>query len=95
MGARDGSTRRRTVPPVLAHEVARADRMADGFEGRVTDPLMQSAPTMAHLILAVALDVARGFGDLTTGRPRLAAWMRAISELPSMQRTALALLPLN
>jgi hypothetical protein len=41
------------------------------FEGRVTDPLMQSAPTMAHLSLAVALDVAakRGFGDLTTGRP--------------------------
>ncbi len=82
---------------VLAHEVARAHRMADGFEGRVTDPLMQSAPTMAHLILAVALDVAakRGFGDLTTGRPQLAAWMRAISELPSMQKTALALLPLD
>jgi glutathione S-transferase len=75
---------------VLAHEVTRAQRMADVFEGRVTDPLMQSAPTMAHLILAVALDVAakRGFGDLTTGRPHLAAWMRGMSELASMQRTA-------
>jgi glutathione S-transferase len=42
------------------------------------------------LILAVALDVAakRGFGDLTTGRPQLAAWMRSMSERASMQRTA-------
>jgi glutathione S-transferase len=77
-------------PTVLAHEVSRAQRMADLFEGRVADPLMQGAPTMAHLTLAVALDVAakRGFGDLTDGRPQLAAWMRSISELPSMQRTA-------
>jgi glutathione S-transferase len=64
--------------------------MADVFEDRVADALMQGTSTMAILILAVALDVAakRGFGDLTTGRPRLAAWMRSISEFPSMQRTA-------
>jgi glutathione S-transferase len=76
-------------PTVLAHEVARAQRMADLFEGRAPD-LMQSAPSMAHLILAVALDVAakRGFGDLTTGRPQLATWMRSMSERASMQRTA-------
>jgi glutathione S-transferase len=76
-------------PTVLAHEVARAKRMADIFEDRVTDPLMQGALCMAHLILAVALDMAhkRGFGDLTNNRPRLATWMRSISSLPSMQRT--------
>ena len=76
-------------PTVLAHEVSRAQRMADVFEDRVADSLMQGAPSMAHLILAVALDVAakRGFGYLTTGRPRLAAWMRSMSALPSMQRT--------
>jgi glutathione S-transferase len=64
--------------------------MADVFEGRITDPSMQGAPSMAQLILAVALDVARkrGFGDLTTGRSQLAKWMRSMSELPSMQRTA-------
>jgi glutathione S-transferase len=51
---------------------------------------MQDGPSMARLILAVALDAAarRGFGDLTTGRPQLAAWMHAMSDLPSMQRTA-------
>ena len=78
-------------PTVLAHELARAKRMADVFEDRVTDPLMQGAPCMAHLILAVALDMAhkRGSGDLTNGRPQLATWMRSISNLPSIQRTAL------
>jgi glutathione S-transferase len=76
-------------PTVLAHEISRAERMADVFEDRAADPLMQGTPTMAHLTLAVALDVAakRGFGDLTDGRPQLAGWMRSISELPSMQKT--------
>jgi len=76
-------------PTALAHEVARAQRMADVFDQRVVGPLMQSTPTMAHLTLAVALDVARkrGLGDLTEGRRQLASWMRSISELPSMQRT--------
>jgi glutathione S-transferase len=77
-------------PTVLAHEVARMQRMADFFEARVADPLRQGAPAMAHLILAVALDVARkrGPGDLADGRPQLAAWMRRMSALPSMRATA-------
>jgi len=77
-------------PTVLGHEVARAQRTADAFETRIADPLLQGPPIMAHLLLAVALDVAakRGFGDLTTGRPQLTAWMRSMSALPSMQRTA-------
>jgi glutathione S-transferase len=77
-------------PSVLAHQVARAQRMADAFERRAADPLMQGAPAMAHLTLAVALDVAakRGFGDLSVGRPQLAAWMRSMCELPSIQKTA-------
>jgi glutathione S-transferase len=76
-------------PTTLAHESARAQRMADFFEDRATDPLMQGPPGMAHLILAVAVEMARkrGLGDLTAGRRRLAGWMRPISELPSMQRT--------
>ena len=77
-------------PVTLAHEVARSQRMADLFEGRVSDPLMQSAPRMAHLLLAVALDFAhyRGMGDLTDGRPQLAAWKRRMSDLPSVRATA-------
>jgi glutathione S-transferase len=77
-------------PTTLAHEDARTRRMADFFEDRVTDPLMQGPPAMAHLILAIAVETARrrGLGDLTAGRPQLTSWMRPISDLPSMQRTA-------
>ena len=77
-------------PTLLAHEATRSQRMADVFEGYVTDPLMQRAPGMAHLILAVAVEMARkrGLGDLTNGRPQLASWMRAMSDLSSMQKTA-------
>jgi hypothetical protein len=76
-------------PTTLAHESARAQRMADFFEDRVTDLLMQGSPCMAHLILAVAVEMARKrvLVDLTAGRPRLASWMRPTSDLPSMQRT--------
>jgi glutathione S-transferase len=75
-------------PTTLAHESARAQRMADFFEDRITDPLMQGG--MASLILAVAVETARkrGLGDLTAGRRQLASWMRSISDLPSMKRTA-------
>jgi glutathione S-transferase len=78
-------------PTVLAHEVARSERMADLFEARVSDPLMQGPPRMAHLILAVSLDVARkrSMGDLTDGRPQLASWMRRIADLPGMRATAM------
>jgi glutathione S-transferase len=74
-------------PTTLTHEAARAQRMADFFEDRITDPLMQGG--MAYLILAVAVEMARkrGLGDLTAGRRRLASWMRSISDLPSMKRT--------
>jgi hypothetical protein len=49
--------------------------MADYFEDRVTDPLMQGRPAMAHLILAVAVEMARkrGLGDLTASRRQLAS----------------------
>ena len=46
-------------PTILAHELARSQRMADVFESHIADPLMQGASCMAHLILAVALERAR------------------------------------
>lgn len=78
-------------PTVLAHEVARSQRMASFFEERVPDPPMQGTPRMAHLILAVSVDIARkrGLGDLTAGRPQLATWVSRISDLPGMRATAL------
>ena len=77
-------------PTTLSHEAARAQRVADFFEQRVTDPPLQGSPGMAHLILAIALETARkrGLGDLTAGRPQLRSWMRPIADLPSMRKTA-------
>ena len=76
---------------VLAHEVARSQRLADVFEAGAAEPLLQAAPGMAQLILAAALEVAakRGPGDLTRGRPQLAAWLQRISARPSLRATAL------
>ena len=77
-------------PTVLAHEVARSQRMVDIFESYMADPLMRGPRRMAHLILAVALERARccGLTNLTDGRAQLIEWMRSMSDLPSMQRTA-------
>src|SRR5262249_12075213 len=44
-------------PTVLAHEVARSERMADLFEARACDPLMEAEPAMAHLTVAVSLEM--------------------------------------
>jgi len=77
-------------PTILAHEAARSRRMADVFENEVAGPLLQGAPAMTHLILAVALEFARsdGLGDLTEGRPHLAAWLTRVSSLPALRATA-------
>ena len=77
-------------PTTLTHEAARTQRMADFFEDRVGDPALQGVPGMAHLILAVAVEMARkrGLVDLTAGRPRLEQWMQPMSDRPSMRRTA-------
>jgi glutathione S-transferase len=77
-------------PTTLAHEIARSGRMADYFEAEVNHPVMQGAPNMAQFVLVVAIDMARtrGMGDLTIGRPRLAAWHTQLSALPSLRATA-------
>jgi len=71
-------------PMVLAHEVARTQRMADFFEAR-------GLWAWAQLILAVSVETARkrGLGDLTDGRRQLATWMRPMSDRPAMRGTAL------
>lgn len=77
-------------PANLAHEATRTQRMADLFERLTDQPILQGPPNMAQLVLGVAIDTARrrGMGDLTEGRPRLAAWMARFAELPSLKATA-------
>jgi len=82
-------------PGVLAHEMARAARLADVFEAEVTRPPLQGPPRMAHLLLAVSLEVARArrMGDLTAGRPALAAWLQPLSAMESLRATAPPAIP--
>ncbi len=77
-------------PTLLDHEVARANRLADVFEREVAQPLLREQPRMAHLVLAVSLEVARarGLGDLTDNRPELSDWLGPIGALPSFRATA-------
>jgi glutathione S-transferase len=77
-------------PTTLAHEAARSQRMADRFEREVSEPVLQGPPTMGHLVLAVALETARlrRLGDLTEGRPELAAWHTRTCAAPSFKATA-------
>lgn len=77
-------------PTTLAHEAARSQRMADLFEQRVRDPLLQGPPLMAHVVLAVAIEfgISRKLGDLTVGRPTLAAWTKRMRDFPPMRATA-------
>jgi glutathione S-transferase len=76
-------------PTVLAHEVARAGRMADLFEVYVEHPLMKEPLNIAQLLLATGIDYGArsGFKGLTDGRPKLAAWHRRMQEIPSMIAT--------
>jgi glutathione S-transferase len=77
-------------PANLAHEATRTQRMADLFEGMTAEPVLQGPLNMAQLVLGVALDTARlrRMGDLTEGRPKLAAWMARFADLPSLKATA-------
>jgi glutathione S-transferase len=77
-------------PAVLAHEAARAQRLADFFETTANDALLQGPPTMAHLVLVVSLEDARnrGPGDLTRDRPQLAEWLHRVADRPSVRVTA-------
>jgi glutathione S-transferase len=74
---------------VLAHEVARAHRMADWFAAQVDHPFMTPPLNLAQLMLATCLDYAEvaGLGRLTDGRPGLAAWHERLRALPSMVAT--------
>ena len=91
MGAPNASARMRAFADRPCSRGRAQPAHGELFRGRVPDPPMQGTPRMAHLILAVSVDIARkrGLGDLTAGRPQLATWVSRISDLPGMRATAL------
>lgn len=77
-------------PTILAHEAARAVRLADFWEGEIGHPLMHGPLNLAQLLLIAGLDFAAHWrmGDFTEGRPQLAAWAGRIRQRPSLVATA-------
>lgn len=91
MGAADAPPQKRAFANRTCTRAGAQSAHGGLFEALASDPLMQGSPRMAHLILAVSLDIARkrSLGDLTDGRPQLANWMRRIADLPGMRATAM------
>lgn len=77
-------------PTILAHEAARAERLAAFWEREIGHPLMQGPLNMAQMLLIAAIDQAQhgGLAEFEKGRPKLAIWARRLRERPSIHATA-------
>jgi glutathione S-transferase len=77
-------------PTILAHEKARAERLADFWEREISDPLMHGALNIAQLLLVIALDAGRmaHLGRLEAGRAGLTEWAERLRQLPSVRDTS-------
>ena len=77
-------------PTVLAHEQARAVRLADFWEREISHPLMHGPLNVAQMLLIAALDTGRRceIAELEKGRPKLSVWARRLREQPAVKATA-------
>lgn len=74
----------------IAHESARAGRMADVWETQIKHAWMNGPLNMAQLTLACALGMAARNPDVQwrPGHPQLAGWFDAFAARPSFAATA-------
>ena len=77
-------------PGVIQHEMDRARRMADLWEGEIDHPMMRGPLNMVHITLACALGLEARNPDFRwrPGRPRLCDWFEPIAARPSYAATA-------
>ena len=84
---RDENERSATI---IAHEAARANRMADAFEHEAEHPALTGPLNMAQITLACTFDgrdnKPEGF-DWRAGRPKLAALIDRLGARPSIAAT--------
>lgn len=75
---------------ILAHEAARAERLATFWEREIGHPLMQGPLNMAQMLLIAGIDQAQyaHMAEFEKGRPKLAIWVRRLRERPSIKATA-------
>jgi len=74
-------------PTIIAHETARALRMAGVFDGIAASGGLDGPLDMAQITLGCALHRRMDHFDWRPGNPRLAAWVDAFGARDSMQRT--------
>jgi len=76
-------------PTILAHEQARAGRLADFWEREIGHPMMQGPLNVAQLLLIAALDTGARcqIAELEKGRPKLSVWARRLREHPTVKAT--------
>ncbi|MGI9422182.1 MAG: glutathione S-transferase family protein [Hyphomicrobiaceae bacterium] len=76
-------------PDIIAHEEARATRLADWWEGQLDNETMSSSLNMAQMILLAGLDRARRIRSLAelTSSPNLAIWRNRLHERSSIALT--------
>lgn len=77
-------------PGIIAHEAARANRLADGWERQMSHAVMHEPLNLAQLYLLAGLDQAVywGFADFERERPALRAWTDALRRQASVAATA-------
>ncbi len=82
--------RQEQSPTIIDHERGRASRLADHFESRIGDPVLNGPLSMAQIYLFGALDIERRLPDFRwrEGRPGLVAWHSRIAALPSVVGSA-------
>lgn len=76
---------------IMAHEAARALRMADAFDREVDNPVLTGPLNIAQITLGCALDGPNApllcGQEWRSSRPKLAAWAEAIAARPSFTAT--------
>ncbi len=77
-------------PTIIEHERQRSRRMADVWEGKIENPLMHGRLNMVQVTLACTLQYgSHVLGlDWQPGQPKLARWLDAVAERPSIAATA-------
>jgi glutathione S-transferase len=77
--------------PILAHEAARALRLADAFEKETANPALAGPLNIAQITLGCALDGPNApklcGQEWRASRPKLAAWTETIVARPSFAAT--------
>lgn len=74
-------------PTIIAHETARALRMAAAFDAIAASGALDGALDMAQLTLGCALHRRQDKFDWRGGNPNLAAWVDRFGQRDSMQQT--------